>query len=614
MKTRDMLDGVIAAARPFRRDYSIGIIVDNFAGGGGASTGIEAATGRDIDVAINHDEEAIAMHTANHPRTRHHCQSIWSIDPLDAVTIDGTPQPVRLAWFSPDCTHHSNARGGKPREKGIRDLAWVVVSWVERLGPKLKPAVIKVENVEEFLTWGPLDDVGKRIPGRNGEEFAKWVAALRRYGYKVEWKVLKASRYGTPTIRKRLCLIARCDGLPIVWPEETNGPGTPAPYRTAAECIDWSIPCPSIFLTKEEGRAIGVKRPLADATMARIAKGIQRYVIDAAQPFIVNLTHHGGDRVESVEEPFKTITGAHRGEKALVVPIVSYAQQGGGNRSVEDPMHTICASTKDQNTIIAAHITKFHEGSVGHAADEPLHTITSNSYIKRPGGNVPLGIVAATIERQFGASAGASIVEPLGTVMAGGGGKSALVTAFLAQYNTNPDGSVNAGHDAREPVSTISTKGPHQGVVAAHLISLKGSDRRDGPVDEPVPAITAGGLHVGEVRAFLLKYYGGESSDEGHDIDAPLGSVTTRDRFGLVMVQGEPYQIVDIGMRMLTPRELFAAQGFPADYVIDPIGPSGKPLTKTAQIRMCGNSVCPPLAAALVRANYEQPAAAELAA
>ena len=653
MKTPDMLDGVIAAALPFHRDYSIGIIVDNFAGGGGASTGIEAATGRDIDVAINHDEEAIAMHTANHPRTRHHCQSIWSIDPLDAVTIDGTPQPVRLAWFSPDCTHHSNARGGKPREKGIRDLAWVVVSWVERLGPKLKPAVIKVENVEEFLTWGPLDDDGKRIPGRNGEEFAKWIAALRRHGYKVEWKVLKASRYGTPTIRKRLCLIARCDGLPIVWPEETNGPGTPAPYRTAAECIDWSIPCPSIFLTKEEGRAIGVKRPLADATMARIAKGIQRYVIDAAQPFIVNLTHHGSERVESVREPFKAITGAQRGEKALVVPIVSYAQQGGGNRSVEDPMHTICASTKDQNTVvaahimtmrnsgkpfngadepvhtitahgahlnvIAAHITKFHEGSVGHAADEPLHTITSNSYIKRPGGNVPLGIVAATMvqtgygEREGQAPRALDIEAPLGTVVAGGG-KHAVVSAFLAQHNTMPNGGIHAGHSAEEPMSTVTTTGSHQGVVAAHLISLKGSDRRDGPVDEPVPAITAGGLHVGEVRAFLLKYYGGESSAEGHDIDAPLGSVTTRDRFGLVMVQGEPYQIIDIGMRMLTPRELFAAQGFPADYVIDPIGPSGKPLTKTSQIRMCGNSVCPPLAAALVRANYEQPAAAEFAA
>jgi DNA (cytosine-5)-methyltransferase 1 len=612
MKTPDMLDGLIVASIPFRRDYSLGIIVDNFAGGGGASTGIEAATGRDIDVAINHDEEAIAMHTANHPRTRHHCQSIWSIDPIEAVTINGHPQPVRLAWFSPDCTHHSNARGGKPREKGIRDLAWVVVSWVERLGPKYKPGIIKVENVEEFLTWGPLDEDGKRITGRNGEEFARWVAALRKHGYKVEWKVLRASRYNTPTIRKRLCLIARCDGLPIVWPEETNGPGTSKPYRTAAECIDWSIPCPSIFLTKEEGRAIGVKRPLADATMARIAKGIQRYVIDAAQPFIVNLTHHGSDRVEGVEEPFKTITGAQRGEKALVVPIVSYAQQGGGNRNIEDPMHTICASTKDQNTLIAAHITKFHEGSVGHAADEPLHTITSSSYIKRPGGNVPLAIVAATIERQFGASAGAAIDEPLGTVMAGGGGKSALVTAFLAQHNTMPHGGIHAGHSAEEPMSTVTTTGSHQGVVAAHLISLKGSDRRDGSVEDPAPAITAGGLHVGEVRAFLMKYYGNET--EGHPLDAPIGTVTTKDRFGLVMVHGEPYEIVDIGMRMLTPRELFAAQGFPADYIIDPIGPSGKPLTKTAQIRMCGNSVCPPLAAALVRANYPQPVAADIAA
>jgi DNA (cytosine-5)-methyltransferase 1 len=314
-------------------------------------------------------------------------------------------------------------------------------------------------------------------------------------------------------------------------------------------------------------------------------------------------------------------------------------------------MHTICASTKDQNTVVAAHITKFHEGSVGHAADEPLHTITSNSYIKRPGGNVPLGIVAATMvqtgygERDGQAPRALDIEAPLGTVVAGGGkhalvaamlskfatgndatspdeptqtieshAKHAVVSAFLAQHNTMPDGRVHPGHSVESPMSTVTTTGAQQGVVAAHLISLKGSGRRDGSVEDPVPAITAGGLHVGEVRAFLLKYYGGESSDEGHDIDAPLGSVTTRDRFGLVMVQGEPYQIVDIGMRMLTPRELFAAQGFPADYVIDPIGPSGKPLTKTAQIRMCGNSVCPPLAAALVRANYAAPVPAEIAA
>lgn len=614
MKPARMMDELFASTILTQRDWSVGIIVDNFAGGGGASTGIEAGTGRDVDVAINHDDEAIAMHIANHPRTRHHCQSIWSVDPIDAVTVDGVAQPVWLIWFSPDCTHHSNARGGKPREKNIRDLAWVVHHWIDRLGPKLRPAVIKVENVEEFLTWGPLDATGKRIAERNGEEFNKWVSGLRKRGYKVEWRVLRASNYNTPTIRKRLVLVARCDGQPIVWPEPTNGPGTALPYRTAAECIDWSIPCPSIFLTKEEGRALGVKRPLAEATMARIARGIQRYVIDAAQPFIVNLTHHGGARVEGVEEPFKTVTGAHRGEKALVVP----------------------------------HITKFHTGSTGHAIDEPMHTVTANSFIERPGGATPLGLVAATLvqtgygEREGQAPRAMKVDAPLGTVVAGGGkhaavvafmskfatgndaaapsepaqtieshAKHAVVAAHLAQFNTNPDGSHNAGHSVDEPVSTIATKAPHQALVATHMISLKGSDRRASPSDEPAPAITAGGLHVGEVRAFLLKYYGNES--EGHDIDAPIGTVTAKDRFGLVIIHGEPYQIVDIGMRMLTPRELFAAQGFPADYIIDPIGPNGKPLTKTAQIRMCGNSVCPPLAEALVRANLGSPAAAAAA-
>jgi len=658
------------------RDYSVGIIVDNFAGGGGASTGIEAAAGRDVDVAINHDAEAVAMHAANHPRTRHHCQSIWSVDPLDAVTIDGVQQPVWLAWFSPDCTHHSNARGGKPREKGIRDLAWVVIHWIKRLGPKLRPAIIKVENVEEFLTWGPLDEEGRRIPERNGEIFRQWIGEMRKAGYKVEWRVIRACDVGTPTIRKRLCLIARCDGKPIMWPVPTHGPGRAKPYRTAAECIDWSIPCPSIFLTAEEGRAIGVKRPLAEATMRRIARGVQRYVIDAAQPFIVSLTHHGADRVESLEDPMMTVTGAHRGEKALIVPtivgcggragqsrprggdepfatttakadaclvatVLSYAQQGGANRSVEDPMHTVTASPKDQNTLIAAHITKFHTGSTGQSLDDPLATVTANSFEKRPGGATPLGIVAATMvqtgygERQGQVPRALDIEEPLGTVVAGGG-KHALVSAFmqkfatgnapsgadepaqtiethekhaltvahLAQFNTNPDGTVNAGHDIREPLSTISTKGPHQAVVAAHLLNLKGSERRDAPVDAPGPTITAGGYHVAEVRAFLLKYYG---TDQDARLEEPLHTVTSKDRFGLVIVHGEAYQIVDIGMRMLTPRELFAAQGFPADYIIDPPGPNGKPLTKTAQIRMCGNSVCPPLAEALVRANIGRP-------
>ena len=638
MKPVDLLEGLIRLPTA-TRDYSVGIIVDNFAGGGGASTGIEAAVDRDVDVAINHDDEAVAMHKANHPRTIHHCQSIYSVDPLDAVTINGVARPVWLAWFSPDCKDFSKAKGGKPVSKNIRSLAWVVVHWVDRLGEALRPAIIKVENVEEFLDWGPLDDDNKRIPERKGEIFKQWVAALRKRGYDVEWRVIKACDVGAPTIRRRLCLTARCDGLPIVWPEYSHGPGRAKPFRTAANCIDWSIPCHSIFLTKEEGTALGVKRPLAEATMARIAKGIQRYVIDAAQPFIVNLTHHGSDRVESLVEPMRTVTGANRGEKALVVPhvtkfytgsvghgvdepmhtvtansfkkrpggatplgvvqatIVSYAQQGGSNRDPRDPMHTITASPKDQNTVIAATLTKFATGNGPTSPDDPLQTIE---------GNLKHAVVAATMiqsgygEREGQPPRALDIEAPLGTVVAGGV-KHALVSAFLAQHNTMPKGGIHPGHSVDGPMSTVTSTGSRQSVVAAHLLSLKGSDRRDQPADTPAPSITAGGYHLAEVRAFLIKYYGNE--EDGHDLGKPLGTVTTKDRFGLVMIHGEPYEIVDIGMRMLTPRELAAAQGFPADYIIDAPGPNGKPLTKTAQVRMIGNSVCPPLAEALVRAT-----------
>lgn len=604
MKHPDLLDSAALPAIA-TRDYSAGIIVDNFAGGGGASTGIEAALGRDVDVAINHDDEAVAMHAANHPRTRHHCQSIWSIDPLDAVTLDGVPQPVFLAWFSPDCTHHSNARGGKPREKGIRDLAWVIIHWIDRLGPAFRPAQICIENVREFLGWGPLDEAGQRIKEREGETFDHFIALFRNRGYSVQWREVVACDHGAPTIRKRLVIKARCDGKPIEWAEPTYGPGRARPYRTAAECIDWSLPCPSIFLTKEEGRAIGVKRPLAEATLRRIARGIMRYVIDAAEPFIVdghlitdisvknggeyrgsaspfitNLTHHGSDRNEPVDEPFKTITAANRGEKALIVPtiapFVSYAQQGGRNRDPRDPMHTVTASPKDQNCLVAASMVQMGYG-----------------------------------EREGQAPRTLDIASPLGTIVAGGC-KHALVAAFLAQYNNDQRGP-HPGHDVRDPLSTIATKGPHQGLAAAHLLSLKGSDRRDMPADGPAPAITAGGYHVAEVRAFLMKYYGNET--EGHDLGAPMGTVTTKDRFGLVVVVigGIEYAIVDIGMRMLTPPELAAAQGFPAGYILDPIV-NGKPLTKTAQVRMIGNSVSPPMAEAEVRAMTGRPREARAAA
>jgi len=607
-----------------------GLIVDSFAGGGGASCGIEMALGRSPDIAINHNAEALAMHQANHPSTLHLSKNIWQVDPLEYVR----GRKVALAWFSPDCKHFSKAKGGKPVARNIRDLAWVVVLWAKQV----RPRVIMLENVEEFRTWGPLTAEDMPDPERKGETFKRWVGELKRLGYKVEWKELRACDFGAPTIRKRLFLIARCDGAPIVWPEATHGKGK-LPYRTAAECIDWSIPAHSIFLSKEEGRKVGVNRPLAEATMARIAKGVKRYVIDAEEPFIVNLTHQGGDRNEGLDEPFKTVTGANRGEKAIVIPsivgvggrqgqseprpltkpyqtitakadsvvvqteiapfvvrtahgdvdkngkrrgkgqhtleeplptvtssqdfavvapLISYAQQGGASRSADEPLHTVTASAKDQNqlveALIAPHVmTMRNAGKPHNGADEPTHTITA------------------------------------------GGAHLNLVSAFLAQHNLGV-----VGHDAREPVSTITQTGSQQTVVAAHMLQMKGSARRDRPADEPLGTITAQGLHHAEVRAFLMKYYGNEEG--GHGLDDPAGTVTTKDRFGLVMVQGLPYRIVDITMRMLAPRELFNAQGFPASYKIE-VEFNGKVIGKTAQIRMCGNSVSPVMAKALVKAN-----------
>ena len=454
-----------------------GLIIDSFAGGGGASCGIEMALGRPPDIAINHNAEALCMHQANHPKTLHLSKNVWKVEPLEYVG----KRPVALAWFSPDCKHFSKAKGGKPVARNIRDLAWVVVLWAKQVRPK----VIMLENVEEFRTWGPLDENDMPCSERKGQTFDTWVRELRKLGYKVEHRELRACDFGAPTIRKRLFLIARCDGLPIVWPTATHGSGK-LPYRTAADCIDWSLPCPSIFLTKEEGRAIGVNRPLAENTMSRIAKGVKRYVIDAAEPYFV-----------------------------------SYGQQGGSNRSAREPLHTITASTKDTNQ---------------------------------------------------------------------------LVTAFLAQHNTGV-----ICRSATEPLSTITQRGTQQAIVATHMLHMKGSKQSSRSMDEPLAAITAQGTHHAEVRAFLMKYYGNEK--QGHDLNDPIGTVTTKDRFGLVMVQGEPYSIVDIGMRMLSPRELFRAQGFPESYIIDPMW-NGKPLNKTAQVRMCGNSVSPVMARALVSANF----------
>jgi DNA (cytosine-5)-methyltransferase 1 len=536
------------------------LIVDSFAGGGGASTGIELALGRSPDIAINHDDIALAMHEANHPSTQHLPHSIWKVDPLQVC--EG--RPVGLLWASPDCKHFSKAKGGKPVEKRIRDLAWVVVLWARQV----KPRVIILENVEEFQTWGPLAVDGRPCPDRKGSTFKRWVGELKRLGYKVEHRELRACDYGAPTIRKRLFLVARCDGAPIVWPEPSHGDpkskavksGRLKPWRTAAEIIDWRLACPSIFDTSEqimEKYGLRAVRPLQPATMARIAKGVKRYVLDAAKPFIVNLTHHGGERTESVDDPFATITGAHRGEKAVVTPFVSAAQQGGSARDAREPLHTVTASRKDQNQIIAPHLMTMRNAQKPfQGAEEPTHTITS------------------------------------------GGAHMHLVAAFMAKHF---GGHETPGWPLDVPISTVTAQ-DHHAVVSAGLTVMKGSDRRDSGIDAPAPTATAQGGHLAETRAFLQKYYG---SDQDPRLEEPLHTATAKARFGLVTVtiDGEPYVITDIGMRMLSPRELFRAQGFPESYIIDR-KPDGSPISKTEQVSKCGNSVCPPMACALVGANY----------
>lgn len=609
------------------------LIVDNFAGGGGASTGIELALGRHVDIAINHDPEAVAMHSINHPQTDHHCESVWDVDP--GKVTNG--RPVGFAWFSPDCKHFSKAKGGKPREKKIRGLAWVVLRWVAH--PTAKPRVFTLENVEEFKTWGPLLADGQPDPSQKGRTFRSFVNALKRHGYHVEWRELRACDYGAPTIRKRLFLIARCDGAPIVWPEPTHGDpesagvksGKLKPWLTAAECIDWSIPVKSIF-----ERA----KPLAEATLKRIARGIRRYVIESANPYLVTLAHgegkpggvqrrgpgvrdielpvptitasggygvvapslvkvnHGGDhfRGQSIEAPVNTLTSKH----GLALTAATLIQAGYGERPGQQPR--VPGIDKPLGTVVAGGIKHALVGAqlVGaggpaysgkpRGVDLPMHTLTTESHtaiaaatlIKHYGGNydgagvdlnAPIhtvtttdhhALLASNLVRQFGNSDAAAVDAPVGTVTAGGGGKTQLVTSHLLKMRHYSDGQ---------------------------------------SVETPIDTVAAGGLHFGEVRAFLIKYYGNEK--EGVDIREPMHTIPCTDRFGLVTVGGQTYQIADIGMRMLEPHELYAAQGFPSTYVIAPYV-NGRQLSKAAQVRMCGNSVCPPLASALARANVPE--------
>lgn len=510
------------------------LVVDNFAGGGGASLGIERATRRPVDIAINHSPAAIAMHKANHPNTRHYCENIWEVSPREVAS----GRKVGFAWFSPDCTHHSRAKGSKPREHGIRALAWVVVNWAREVGPR----VIMLENVEEFADWGPLDAEGRPIPDLKGETFRAWLAALTDLGYHLDFRSLVAADYGTPTIRRRLFLIARRDGAELRWPDATHGEGRPQAWRPAREVIDWSIPCPSIFERK---------RPLAENTKRRIVAGIRRFVIEAQDPCVVFPTTHQGDaRAHSSAEPFRTITSAHRGELAIaepfLAPVKSWGGGGNGPRSLSEPMRTIIASKRGEHALVCPIISKHY------------------------GGEHPNGMPKAY---------GSDVELPLSTITTKD--HHYLTSAFITKYY----GTSRVGADARDPLPTITTGG---GKGGGHLAAVQ--------VD------LARGDHHEEVRAFLVKYYGAGGRAQTQGLDEPLHTVMTRDRFGIVVIHGVPYAITDIGMRMLQPHELFAANGFPDDYVIRPDF-KGKPMTKTDQVALCGNAVCPQVAEHLVEAN-----------
>ncbi|MGF9694718.1 DNA cytosine methyltransferase [Rhizobium sp. 0TCS1.26] len=671
------------------------MIVDSFAGGGGASTGIEMAIGRSPDIAINHNPAALALHAANHPETLHLSENVWKVDPLDYLA----GRHIGLMHFSPDCKHFSKAKGGKPVERNIRDLAWIIPGWVERIqksGGKID--VITMENVEEFKDFGPLVETPRGLmpdPERKGETFQKWCKALRRLGGKIAYRELRACDYGAPTIRKRLFMIVRFDGQKIIWPEPTHGAptdpdvvaGRKLPWRTAAEIIDWSLPCPSIFDTGEQIMArhgLRAVRPLADNTMARVARGMKRYVLDAEKPFIVNLTH--GARTEATDEPLNTITAAHRGEKAVVQPYLTSYYGHGAERSertheLDKPVATI--PTENRHALLAPSVIRFNTGATGQDLRDPLSTITANSFIKRPGGAAPLGVVAPhlmTMRNSGKPFNGAD--EPTHTITAGGAGLS-VVAPLLVQtgYGERP-GQEPRALDPLKPLGTVVAGGVKHAAVIPTLVGCGGRAGQSRPrsgdeplatmtakadvcvaaafisrqfgasighgAEEPSATVTAGVNKSALVAPYLQAYYG---TGDGGEEDQPTRTITTKDRHGHVeaslrappftadqmerarevadflrihgfwderefvtlTIGGETYVIVDIGMRMLTPRELYNAQGFPPDYVIDggwaePAGGGEAvwvPFPKSVQVSCVGNSVSPYPYAAIVAANCQ---------
>lgn len=639
------------------------IFIDNFAGGGGASTGIELALRRPVDDALNHCRKALAMHRMNHPQTKHHREDIRHADPLK---IAGN-RPVGGIWFSPDCKHHSKARGGKPRDKKIRGLAWSVVHWVNvlRARPVGGPRVIYLENVEEFQDWGPLGPDDKPLADWRGWFFRCFTGALFRRGFTdLEWAPgdgfvyrrtwagiervpdlawsARACDHGAPTIRRRLYLIARSDGRPVIWPAPTHAaPGSAAVkarkakrYRITAECVDFSLPCPSIFMTREDARAfkkatgIQIQRPLAKATLARIAKGVDRFVLRAKKPFIVNLTHQGEGEwpVQSLEAPLKTLTAANRGEKALVTPslapfITEHANASNQrNFPADEPSRTQCAEVKGGHFALAAvHLTKFHSGATGASMDGQAPTVTANSFVKRPGGAAPLGMVAASVVKMRGDNTGHGADEPVHVISAQGN-HHGVIAAYLAQHNGGQKGHQTYGHPVEKPASTLTGKCAQQQIVGASLVPYYGSEEDSVSVNDPARTVTCR-------DRFAVTQSIGAPQPLTPDQEAGARRVAAFLREHGVQFDGDfatvgEYVIVDLGMRMLKPRELYLLQGFPKNFIIDKgldeDERTGRlfeiELTGTEQVRMCGNSVSPPMAEALVAANNPEMRVQEAAA
>lgn len=679
--------GVTRLRRRSRVTLENGLVVDLFAGGGGASTGIRAAIGREPDIALNHDALALYVHADNHPGTRHLPEDVWKTPPRKVTK----GKPVYILWASPDCTHFSAAKGGKPKQKNIRALAHVVTRWAE----DVLPSIIFVENVREFMDWGPLFDVGmvldrdvthgtgkKRctypagtvitedhplcghpIPWRKGETFRYWVTRLELLGYKVEWRVLDASSYGAPTKRRRLFIVARCDGEPITWPTATHGKGEGlAPLNTAASCIDWSIPVPSIF---------NRKKPLAKKTEWRIAEGIRRFVLENPEPFIVGCGGRAGQTPPTpVSAPVGTVTA--KNDRAVVVPTLEpvdtpfvirtdmHKSNAGCNYPIQDPLRTITSNnghavvvpslepvdaaflatidhqskgdtsepldgpvstvtTKARHVLVAPSLVKVNHGGMTDRSEDvnaPLSTITAQrrGHALVTADMAPLLVQTGYGEREGQAPRVLDLHEPLGTVMATGQ-KHALVSAVLEETGQQEQiaafmakhfgGVVGVPLDGR-PMDTITAK-DHHSLVTSTLIRFNHDDAGV-PLDEPMPTVTAGARHIAEVRAFLTTYY--SSGSQWANLNKPMPTITSLHRLGIVVVKGTAYQIVDIGMRMLEPHELLAAQfgRFAKGYKL------GRAKTKRDKVRLIGNSVAPECAEAVVRANTQRSERARRAA